>query len=185
MTVGEKIKLARTKAKLSQKRLGEMVGVSQQAIGQFETGKTTPTLNTLQRISAVLESDNIMQLYWDDTILDDDPLGIKYQEMIEEEENSFFNFLVKHGMNVYSEYSEDNFIQHFVSFDNSTYIIDFNDWSELHDHIFNITKEVIRAVGNRVGVLGRSRWDNRPVYERPDKTSEKVDDNNDDLDNKK
>ena len=57
MTTGNKIKEARKKAKLSQKELGIKLGVSQAMIGQYESGKRKPKLETLDKIANALNVD--------------------------------------------------------------------------------------------------------------------------------
>ena len=54
MTTGEMIKAARRKAGLTQKQLGERLGVSESAIAQHESGQRVPKLDTLQHIAAAL-----------------------------------------------------------------------------------------------------------------------------------
>lgn len=54
MTTGEYIKKIRLEKGLSQKELGEKLGVSQQMIGQWETGKTNPKLETIHKIADAL-----------------------------------------------------------------------------------------------------------------------------------
>jgi transcriptional regulator with XRE-family HTH domain len=46
------IRLARSKAELTQTRLAELAGVSQQAVSAYETGRKEPTLRTLERLMA-------------------------------------------------------------------------------------------------------------------------------------
>lgn len=55
MTIGEKIKLARKRAGLTQKELGEKLNVSQSAIGQFESDKSNPNLKTIRKIAEALD----------------------------------------------------------------------------------------------------------------------------------
>ena len=55
MTTGEMIKAARKKAGLTQKQLGERLGVSESAIAQHESGQRVPKLDTLQHIAAALD----------------------------------------------------------------------------------------------------------------------------------
>lgn len=55
MTTGEKIKLLRQERRLSQKQLGEQIGMSQQQIGQYETGIRTPKMETLSKLASALE----------------------------------------------------------------------------------------------------------------------------------
>ena len=51
---GQMIRNARLKAGLTQKELGERMGVSVYAINKLETRKASPTVNTLERIARAL-----------------------------------------------------------------------------------------------------------------------------------
>lgn len=55
MTVGEHIKAAREKAKMTQTELGNKIGVSGVAIMRYEKGQRQPRLEQLQRIADILE----------------------------------------------------------------------------------------------------------------------------------
>ncbi len=58
MTIGEKIRTIRKEKGLTQKELGDKLGkISQQQIGQWETGKANPKKETLQKIANALEVD--------------------------------------------------------------------------------------------------------------------------------
>lgn len=52
--IGDNIKKIRKEKKISQKKLGEMLGVSQSAIAQFENSKSIPRLETIAKIADVL-----------------------------------------------------------------------------------------------------------------------------------
>lgn len=54
MTTGENIRRERKKAKLTQKELGEKLGVSQVRIAQYENGKIEPKIETIDKIAQVL-----------------------------------------------------------------------------------------------------------------------------------
>lgn len=54
MTIGERIKEARKKAGLTQKELGDLLGITQAAIGQFEKSTSNPQASTLEKIAFVL-----------------------------------------------------------------------------------------------------------------------------------
>lgn len=54
MPIGEKIKHWRVQKGLSQKELGDQIGMSQQQIGQYETGTRTPKQETLLKIAKAL-----------------------------------------------------------------------------------------------------------------------------------
>lgn len=55
MTTGEKIKAARKHSGLTQKELGEKLGISQSAIGQFENESSNPSLKTIRKIATALD----------------------------------------------------------------------------------------------------------------------------------
>lgn len=54
MTLGEQIRKYRTEANLSQKELGAKLGVSQQQIAQYESGKRIPKIDTINNIAGAL-----------------------------------------------------------------------------------------------------------------------------------
>ena len=55
MNIGENIRQARKNAGLTQKELGEKLGISAAAISQFEKKNSNPHNSTVQKIAAVLE----------------------------------------------------------------------------------------------------------------------------------
>lgn len=69
MTTGERIKKARKAAGLTQKELGEKLGVSGAMIGQYETGSRTPKYDTIVKISGALGI-SPYALYGADTLSD-------------------------------------------------------------------------------------------------------------------
>lgn len=71
MSIGERIRDYRKKIGLSQKELGKILEVSQQHIAQYESGKRTPKLDTIQKIAIALNV-NINDLL--ESPLDDSPL---------------------------------------------------------------------------------------------------------------
>lgn len=54
MTVGENIRRIRKERGLTQKELGELLDMTQSAIGQFENDKTSPKTDTIERIASAL-----------------------------------------------------------------------------------------------------------------------------------
>lgn len=54
MNIGENIKKARISKGLTQKQLGEILGISQSAITQFENNRSNPKYDTLQKIATAL-----------------------------------------------------------------------------------------------------------------------------------
>lgn len=57
MQIGHNIKNLRKAAGLTQKQLGEKLGISFQSIAQWETGKRIPKIETLRKIAAALNCD--------------------------------------------------------------------------------------------------------------------------------
>lgn len=55
--IGEKIKSIRKSRGLTQKQLGEKLGISQALVGQYETGKRKPKLEQITRIANALSVD--------------------------------------------------------------------------------------------------------------------------------
>lgn len=53
--VGENIKRIRQEKGITQKQLGEILGISQSAVGQFETNKPPQNIKTLKRIADALD----------------------------------------------------------------------------------------------------------------------------------
>lgn len=76
MTIGERIKKLRQENGLSQKELGKKLNVSQQMIGQWETGKSNPKIETLKRIADTLEVG-----LWEIVELDQMDLDTRMQEI--------------------------------------------------------------------------------------------------------
>lgn len=72
MSIGERIRDYRKKVGLSQKELGKILEVSQQHIAQYESGKRTPKLDTIQKIAAALQVDVNTLLEFD--YLDESPI---------------------------------------------------------------------------------------------------------------
>lgn len=54
MTVGENIRRIRKEKGLTQKQLGERLNMTQSAIGQFENDKTSPKIETVDKIASAL-----------------------------------------------------------------------------------------------------------------------------------
>lgn len=56
-SIGKKIKKYRIENGFTQKQLGELLGISQQQIGQYEKDLRQPRLETLDRIASALNKD--------------------------------------------------------------------------------------------------------------------------------
>lgn len=54
MTIGENIRRIRKEKGLTQKQLGERLNMTQSAIGQFENNKTSPKIETVDKIASAL-----------------------------------------------------------------------------------------------------------------------------------
>lgn len=69
-TVGESIKRIRKRSGLTQKQLGEKCGMKQTIIAQYEHGRRTPKIETLQKIANSLGVP-VSQIYgWDNHLND-------------------------------------------------------------------------------------------------------------------
>lgn len=79
LDVGEKIKQERQNANMSQKELGEKLGVSQAMIGQYESGKRKPKVETLTKIANALGK-KLVDLLTYETELEIDVPKNKYTE---------------------------------------------------------------------------------------------------------
>lgn len=56
MVVGERIKELRTQKKLTQTELAKMVGLTYIQIGRYETQKSNPSSDVLQKLASVLDT---------------------------------------------------------------------------------------------------------------------------------
>lgn len=54
MTIGEKIRMHRKEARLSQRELGKACGITQQEIAHYETGRRNPKPSTVKLIASAL-----------------------------------------------------------------------------------------------------------------------------------
>ena len=70
MTIGERIRECRRNANITQKELGNRLGVSQQQIAQYEKGVRIPRIETLKKLASALNVTLIAFL--DDELLDTD-----------------------------------------------------------------------------------------------------------------
>lgn len=78
MTTGEKIKLARQTAKLTQKKLSELTGIAEPTIRKYESNRLNPKKETLQKIAV--------------------PLGVYYLNLYGDEESLEFGAYVRAGI---------------------------------------------------------------------------------------
>lgn len=54
MTIGESIKIERKKAGLTQKELGQKIGVTYQTVAQWENGYRNPKIETVEKLANAL-----------------------------------------------------------------------------------------------------------------------------------
>lgn len=89
MSIGEQIKKYRNEIGLSQKELGEKLGVSQAMIAQYENEKRIPKRETLRKIAYALEISDILLLENSDNNFDlsnldfNDQLSIMLRNIID------------------------------------------------------------------------------------------------------
>lgn len=55
MTTGQRIRAIRKERQLTQKALGDLLGISASAVGQFETNINPPKIETLEKIALALQ----------------------------------------------------------------------------------------------------------------------------------
>lgn len=55
VTIGENIKRVRKEKRMTQKDLGEIIGISNTYLSDIEIGRTNPSIKTLKRIAKGLE----------------------------------------------------------------------------------------------------------------------------------
>ncbi len=86
MTIGEKIRKIRKENGLTQKQLGEKLGVSYQMIAQYENGKRNPKINTVISIASALnvEMFDLMSIQ-------------EYEDKIDQEAKERFETKVQRG----------------------------------------------------------------------------------------
>ena len=87
MTTGERIQKARKAAKLSQKELGEKLGVSASMIGQYENNLRNPKTETLMRIAEALNV-NPREL-WDGIFFFEDSIFLGSDIIVETEDGVY------------------------------------------------------------------------------------------------
>ena len=140
MTLGERIKTARKNVKLSQKELAASVGVTQQAIAQYETDRMHPSTATLRRIAGALDNPDLLNLDWD--------LEQNRKPPVDTREESFKSFMTEHGAFVSpKEDVNGNLINYRISIDGEIYDIPVEVWKDAHEHLYAVCKEFVKAMG--------------------------------------
>lgn len=71
MNFGDKLKEERKKKGISQKELGQKLGVSQAMIAQYEKGDRTPKIETIKKIAKALEVEAIVLMGYCNSIIID------------------------------------------------------------------------------------------------------------------
>ena len=82
MTLGTRIKEYRLKAKLSQEKVAELVGVSRQAVTKWESDQSSPNMDNLFRLAEIFGT-NVDALVTDET--DDRSVAEMVYRMIQED----------------------------------------------------------------------------------------------------
>jgi Predicted transcriptional regulators len=68
MTTGERIKALRMNSELSQAKLGEIIGITQQSVYAWETGKTEPDIDAIRKMVSIFGITSDYLLGIDDTV---------------------------------------------------------------------------------------------------------------------
>lgn len=140
MTLGERIRTARKQTQLSQKELAVLIGVSQQAIAQFETNRIRPSMDTLRKIAVALGNSDLLNLDWD----------LKMELAVDPAEESFEVFMKEHGAFITSKKNDEGIlIEYRISFDGETYEVPVEIWKKTHDHLFAVCKEFVKVMGHK------------------------------------
>ena len=115
--IGENIKTIRKTKGLTQKQLGQLLGVSQAAIGQFKSGKSNLTIDTIKKIADALGVTewHIMYGMIDEEVLEKmrnnrKEYAKRFKEKTEAEENGLlenYRSLTKEGKQKVQEYAHD------------------------------------------------------------------------------
>lgn len=77
--IGTRIRMARAYAGLSLRQLSKKIGISAQAISKYEKGKTSPTMDTIFKISEVTKLP-IDFFYQGECLIDFKKLNIHWKE---------------------------------------------------------------------------------------------------------
>ncbi len=85
MTLGERIKMCRQGAKLSQEKVAELVGVSRQAVTKWEAGQSAPSTENLFRLAEVFGTTVDFLLTTEDTPKQSPAEQVYYLYKMEEE----------------------------------------------------------------------------------------------------
>lgn len=114
MKIGERIRTYRLRAGLTQKQLGEKLGVSNVNIGQYERGLRNPKLPQLKRIADALEipfdllmSDKVTELVDAGKEIDPNVLDLFTQTEFEEK-LSHIHYSIKSDGNKFTCFTSDN-----------------------------------------------------------------------------
>lgn len=118
-TIGKLIKRIRNEKKISASKLGDMIGVSQQAISQYENGKRHITIETLQKIIDALEIPsqkllaelNIHDKKTLNLVEEEEEFKVEFQELktkVDKKNSTFDNFIGTLG---YKKSTTNNYVQ--------------------------------------------------------------------------
>lgn len=88
MALNENIKNARLKKKMTQRELGEAIGVSHNAISDWESGNHKPDADTVIALCKVLDVDANYMLDWEERVATD---NVKHALEKVLRENDFFD----------------------------------------------------------------------------------------------
>lgn len=112
MNSGEKIRAIRKKKGLTQKELGQMLGISQSAVGQIENSKSNFNIGTIKKFSKVLDVDQA-ELFGDDELKNIRSSTIKLKESAEQLQESIQSFWMDSFMHLddYGIDSLENFVR--------------------------------------------------------------------------
>lgn len=108
MTLGNKIKELRTKNKLTQQRLADLLYVSDKTISSWECDRTIPDLNILFKLSNILNADILY--FIDESSINNLSLEIEIKLKLDKKDyNYYFDFLKNNGKFICECNQEDTY----------------------------------------------------------------------------
>ena len=143
MTTAEKIRVARKKAGLTQKQLGDLCGIAEPTIRKYELGKLNPKRETLEKISAPLGT------FWLDLLGDSLEDRAKADKLDNDFEHAWDDWLHLNGV----------FFTHWGQEGKTGLLIFFLDSNEsfflTSDQATQLPQDSIKAVKNLIRTMGR------------------------------
>lgn len=134
MNIGENIRKLRKEKKLTLKSLGVKVGLSEQAIGQYERGDRTPNIEILTAISKALDCDLFHIIGLDETMENLDfqasilEKHLNIAEKQKQRQEEIFDNLTENGIRSFLDTTVQNLM--FLAIDSTNINYDIDNFTE-------------------------------------------------------